>query len=96
MNSRIAEYLMESIDNGGSTPPMTPPLALPDVVASTKHGDKDRDESDKQAKRRSRRQMAKTLQRFHAVSMKRLEVESRSMLYNGCYCSIISFLLILL
>ena len=58
--------------------PSTPPPTLPDVVTSTKQREKiDAEEREKQAKRKSRQQMAKILQKFHTLSIRRLEAESR-------------------
>ena len=73
MNSRIADSLMESLDKEESAAPSSPLITLPDVVTSNK----DRNEIDKQIRRKNRRQMAKILQRFHTISLKKLEVESR-------------------
>ena len=50
------------------------PQGLPDIVTSTKQGDGD---TDQQSRRKTRKHMAKILQRFHSLSMKKLEVESR-------------------
>ena len=53
---------------------------LPDIITSTKHRPDEGSESterDKERRRRTRQQMSKSLQKFHAVSMRRLEIESR-------------------
>ncbi len=64
---------MEALDKEDTVVPPPVVAMLPDVVTSNK----DRSEIEKQIKRKNRKQMAKILQRFHATSLKKLEVESR-------------------
>ena len=79
VNARIAEYLMKDIeDNEQSSTKQQSSGGLPDIVTSTRgRNGTAEDENNAQATRKSRKQMAKTLQRFQTVSLKRLEVESR-------------------
>ncbi len=65
---------MDTIGNQeeGNPPSTHKALDLPDIVTSTGG-----DDADQQSRRKTRRHMAKVLQRFHSLSMKKLEAESR-------------------
>ena len=71
VHCRIAEYFMEQKDTSDSS---NLQLGLPDIVASASKGD---EEGSAERKKRIRQKMAKSLHKFHTLSMNILEQESR-------------------